>query len=75
MSDKTDFYVGCGKDAEWLGSLQWNCNPRDLLVFPPGHCALTATDETTYRRAVTLLFAQWEIEQCGRAYPRGYGWP
>ncbi|WP_238412895.1 hypothetical protein [Saccharothrix deserti] len=41
MSTKTDFYVGRGHDAEWLGSLQWNCDPDNLLRVPPGRLALT----------------------------------
>jgi hypothetical protein len=45
MSAKTDFYLGRGPDAEWIGSLQWDCHPHNLLRVPPGHRALTAPDE------------------------------
>lgn len=75
MSTKTDFYLGRGHDAEWLGSLQWECEPENLLRVPPGRLALTATDEITYRAAVADLFIVWETEDLGTAYPRRTGWP
>jgi hypothetical protein len=75
MSTKTDFYLGRGHDAEWLGSLQWECEPENLLRVPPGRLALTATDEPTYRAAVADLFIVWETEELGTAYPRRTGWP
>lgn len=80
MSTKTDFYLGRGHDAEWLGSLQWECEPENLLRVPPGRLALTATDELTYRAAVADLFIVWETEELGMAYPaepggRGRGRP
>jgi hypothetical protein len=75
MSTKTDFYVGRGHDAEWLGSLQWECEPENLLRVPPGRLALAATDEPTYRDAVADLFVTWESEELGAAFPRRTGWP
>lgn len=75
MSTKTDFYLGRGHDAEWLGSLQWECEPDNLLRVPPGRLALTATDEPTYRAAVADLFITWETEELGVAYSRRTGWP
>jgi hypothetical protein len=75
MSTKTDFYLGRGHHAEWLGSLQWECEPENLLRLRPGRLALTATDEPTYRAAMADLFITWETEHIGRAYPRRRGWP
>src|SRR4051812_39870495 len=75
MSTKTDFYIGRGPNAEWLGSLQQDCTPRNLLGVPSGRMALTATDESTYRAAVEELFVAWEAETFGAAYPRRTGWP
>jgi hypothetical protein len=75
MSTKTDFYVGRGHDAEWLGSLQQDCVPANLLRIPFGRLALTATDEPTYRTAVDDLLVVWEAENFGAAYPRRTGWP
>jgi hypothetical protein len=75
MSTKTDLYVGRGHDAEWIGSLQWDCTPENLLRVPPGRLALTATDEATYRAAVADLFIVWETEDLGRVYPSVHGWP
>ena len=75
MSTMTDFYLGRGDDAEWLGSLHWECDPANLLRVPPGRRALTATDEPTYRAAVADLFITWVTEELGAAYPRRTGWP
>ncbi|MBW4717354.1 hypothetical protein [Saccharothrix obliqua] len=76
MSTKTDFYIGRDRDTTaWIGSLEWNCEPRNLLRFPPGRFALTATDESTYRTAVTDLLVAWETERIGTAYPYRSGWP
>ncbi len=75
MSTKTDFYLGRGHDAEWLGSLQWECEPENLLHVTPGRFALTATDELTYRAAVADLFITNEVEKLGAAYLRRTGWP
>ncbi|PPK63378.1 hypothetical protein V5P93_002347 [Actinokineospora auranticolor] len=75
MSTTTDFYVGRGSRAEWIGSLQWDCAPAGLIRVPPGRLALAATDESTYRAAVADLFVVWESENIGHAYPRRTGWP
>jgi hypothetical protein len=75
MSTKTDFYLGRGLGAEWVGALQQDCAPPNLLRVPPGRLALTATDEHTYRAAVADLFIVWETEGIGAAYPRRAGWP
>jgi hypothetical protein len=75
MSTKTDFYIGRGDNAEWLGSLQWDCDLENLLRVAPGRLALTATDETTYRDAIADLFTIWELDELGLAHPRRTGWP
>lgn len=76
MSTKNDVDLGRGHDAEWLGSLKWECEPENLLRVPPGRLALTATDEPTYRAAVANLFIVWETEELARptrAEPGGRG--
>lgn len=75
MSTKTDFYIGRDDNAEWIGSLQWECDPENLLRVPPGRRALSATDETTYRDAIADLLTTWELDELGIAYPRRTGWP
>jgi hypothetical protein len=57
-----------------LGSLQWECEPENLLRVPPGRLALTATDEPTYRTAVSDLFITCRTEDIGKSYLRRTGW-
>jgi hypothetical protein len=75
MSTKTDLYIGRGHDAEWIGSLQGECDPENMLRVPPGRLALTARDEATYRDAVQDLLTVWAVEEIGHAYPPRTGWP
>jgi hypothetical protein len=69
MSTKTDLYIGRGHNAEWIGSLHWECDPENMLRVPPGRLALTARDEATYRDAVQDLLTVWAVEEIGHAYP------
>jgi len=75
MSTKTDFYLGRGTTAEWLGSVARDATPQNLLAVPPGRLALTTTDEATYRDAIDDLITVWACEGLGEAYPRRGGWP
>ncbi len=52
MGTRADFYVGRGKDAEWLGSIAWDGHP-DSLPRP----VRLADDEKEYREAVVEFFA------------------
>lgn len=36
MDERADFYVGRGKDAEWLGSINWNGYPKALAFESEG---------------------------------------
>jgi hypothetical protein len=51
MGTRADFYVGRGKDAEWLGSIAWDgySIPKDVSV---------AKTETEYRQAIKDFFAE-----------------
>lgn len=71
MSSKIDFYDGRGSTAKWLGSLQDDCTPEQLLTYPAGHRALTATDPITFTDAVTTLIEHWP----SMAYHPENGWP
>ncbi len=75
MSSYTDFYLGRGEDADWIGSLQGECYPDNFLAVTPLRGALTATGENTFRAAVAEAFGIWEDERLGRAYHRDLGWP
>lgn len=52
MGTRSDFYVGRGPEAEWLGSISWDGYPAgvDDAVFYP-------TTEHEYRTAVTNFLA------------------
>lgn len=75
MSSYTDFYVGRGEDADWIGSLRGECYPDNFLAVPPVLLALTATDESTFRAAVADALEVWEDERLGQGYPCYLGWP
>ncbi|MEC3979916.1 hypothetical protein [Amycolatopsis sp. H20-H5] len=75
MSTTTDFYVGRGPDAEWIGSLQRDCEPDNILLVPPGRLALTTSTESTYRHAVEALLADWVTGNHGRSHRIVDGWP
>lgn len=75
MSSYTDFYLGRGENAEWIGSLQGECYPDNFLAVAPLRLALTATNTDAFRAAVTDTLDIWEDERLGRAYRRERGWP
>ncbi|WP_241832828.1 hypothetical protein [Amycolatopsis sp. CB00013] len=75
MSSNTDFYLGRGDEAEWIGSLHGECYPENFLAVPPVRLAITATDETVFREAVADAFDVWEEESLGHVYHRKGGWP
>ncbi|TQK10201.1 hypothetical protein [Herbaspirillum sp. SJZ107] len=52
MGTRADFYVGKGKNAEWLGSIGWDGYPDGIT-----EAVRSATDEASYRAAVSSFFA------------------
>lgn len=75
MSSYTDFYVGRGADAEWIGSLRGESCPDNVRAVPPLLLALTTTDEDAFRAAVVDALDVWEDELLGQGYRPGRGWP
>lgn len=75
MTTRTDFYLGRGARAAWLGSLQFACHPDNLLKLPQGRDVLTATGEAAYRVTLTELLFRWPIEGLGAAHRAHNGWP
>jgi hypothetical protein len=67
MGTRADFYVGRGKDAEWLGSIAMDGYP-----FEPGHpiSLLAITDRAKYRRAVRKI-----LREVSHATTPDQGWP
>lgn len=52
MGTRADFYVGQGKDAEWLGSIGWDGYPDGIAEG-----VLKAVDAYSFRAAVQAFFA------------------
>ncbi|WP_410647999.1 hypothetical protein [Amycolatopsis sp. cmx-4-54] len=75
MVTRTDFYLGTGPSATWLGSLQFVCHPDNLLKDPHGRTALTARQPTAYREAVRDLLPIWAVKEFGAAHEPRNGWP
>jgi len=67
MGTRADFYVGRGKDAEWLGSIAMDGYPHE-----PGHpvALLHITDRAKYRRAVRKI-----LREVRHATTPDQGWP
>ncbi len=68
MGTRADFYVGRGKDAEWLGSIAWDGNPEGLEAPQ----LLAATGEPHYREEVARLLAKCDD---GTVPADGWPWP
>ncbi len=68
MGTRADFYVGRGKDAEWLGSIAWDAHPEDL----GSPQLLAATGEPHYREEVASLLAKRDD---GTLPEHGWPWP
>lgn len=64
MGTRADFYVGRGKNAEWLGSIAYDGNPETRLP------ELEATDEAGYRACVEKILSDED-----RATRPDQGWP
>lgn len=67
MGTRADFYVGRGKDAEWIGSIAWDGYQSGIDAD-----VLQATSEADYRTAVTGFF--YGREDVTRP-EQGWPWP
>lgn len=67
MGTRADFYVGQGKNAEWLGSIAWDGyptgEPREVIK---------ATSEQQFRNEVAALLASTDH---GTRPEQGWPWP
>lgn len=66
MGTRADFYIGKGKDAEWLGSVGWDGHPES---FPN---IIGITDEKEYREAV---LKELKGRDDGTLPDMGWPWP
>jgi len=67
MGTRADFYVGRGKDAEWIGSIAWDGYPDGI-----DDAVLSANSEAAYREAVEKFFS--ERDDVSRPAD-GWPWP
>lgn len=65
MGTRADFYIGRGKQAEWLGSIAMDGNP---CGWPEK--VILANNEDGYRRLVAEI-----IEETSHGTPPAFGWP
>ena len=67
MGTRADFYVGKGKNAEWLGSIAWDGYREGI----PGYI-LKAKREADFRKAVAKFFSTRDDVTLPE---RGWPWP
>lgn len=67
MGTRADFYVGKGKDAEWLGSIAWDGYRSGI----PGYI-LKATREEDFRKAVEVFLTERDDARFAKD---GWPWP
>lgn len=68
MGTRADFYVGKGKDAEWLGSIAWDGYPYGEAALKVG----VAVTEEEFRSLVASLLAE---RHDGTVPEDGWPWP
>src|SRR6266446_6472207 len=67
MGTRADFYVGRGKQAEWLGSIAWDGYPKAIALD-----VLNARSEDEFREAVVHFLTPRED---ATAPDMGWPWP
>lgn len=67
MGTRADFYVGLGRDAEWLGSIAWDGYPSGV-----DDALLAAKTEQEYRERAATFFAKREDYTAPEV---GWPWP
>lgn len=73
MGTRADFYVGKGKNAEWIGSVAWDGYEWGERIANNDPDAITgAKTENEYREAVAVLL---ETREDGTKPDAGWPWP
>lgn len=67
MGTRADFYIGIGKDAEWLGSTAWDGYPDSFAKI------IAMKSEKGFRAAVAKMLA--ERDDASIAGTHGWPWP
>jgi hypothetical protein len=70
MGTRADFYVGCGPNAEWLGSIAWD--GYQFAEHPDEHELMQAKSEPQFRQAVSDLLHSTEDSTTPE---QGWPWP
>ncbi|RMG96177.1 MAG: hypothetical protein D6706_10640 [Chloroflexi bacterium] len=69
MGTRADFYIGVGKNAEWLGSVAWDGYEWD---YDPTHPVMKAETEEEFREAVQQIAKDrddWTAPEDGWPWP------
>ena len=73
MGTRADFYVGKGKNAEWIGSVAWDGYEWGNRIMDDDHDDITkSTQEEEYRQAVQRKLLE---RKDGTPKERGWPWP
>lgn len=67
MGTRADFYVGKGKDAEWIGSIAWDGYRSGISGY-----ILKAKTEANFRKAVEVFFSKRDDVRLPKD---GWPWP
>lgn len=72
MGTRADFYIGVGKEAEWLGSIAWDGNPES--VAPGLHLDVVPdiASDADWRETVAAFLASRDDATLP---DRGWPWP
>ena len=61
MGTRSDFYLGRGEQAEWLGSIAWDGYPEGIVpkegAWPAGKHLFEAKTEQEFRERLEVFFA------------------
>ena len=68
MGTRADFYVGIGKESEWIGSIAWDGYPDGT---PDSHGIFKAKTELEFREFVLAMIKKEE----GTTPDMGWPWP
>ncbi len=73
MGTRADFYVGKGKDAEWIGSVAWDGYEWGERMQEGNHDAITSAETAdNFRGAVSSMLAS---RRDGTTPADGWPWP
>ncbi|MBY3433640.1 hypothetical protein HFN89_05705 [Rhizobium laguerreae] len=67
MGTRSDFYIGIGQSAEWIGSVAYDGDPEDIAKFG----VLAASSEKEFRKVVAKMADRDDFTSPEQGWP----WP